>query len=192
MAAYRGSQINSSRFASRASWRRKSGESLTASRTFFAAEHLSTFVASAAICTRSSTSIWPILNLVTRMPVMMASLCLAFLANFFRAPSARTGVFVRAFSGGGRCSNSLSLQPLLIYTDYINSLPCFVLQERVRWRSFQWPPIVGIGAIAGMQGGAMRALGRVHLCPCGQPRVGLAGRSSGRGIFEDAASRYYY
>lgn len=49
-------------------------ESLTAPSTFFAAEHLSALVTSAAICSRSTTSICPILNLVTRMPVMTASL----------------------------------------------------------------------------------------------------------------------
>ena len=62
--------------------RHDQAESSIASKTFFAAEHLSALVVSAAICSRSSTSIWPILNFVTRMPVMTASLCFAFLANY--------------------------------------------------------------------------------------------------------------
>ena len=67
---------------SRIRLRHDQAESSIASKTFFAAEHLSALVVSAAICSRSSTSIWPILNFVTRMPVMTASLCFAFLANF--------------------------------------------------------------------------------------------------------------
>ena len=61
-------------------------EYLTATSTFFAAEHLSALDSSAVICSRSSTLIWPILNLVTRMQVMTASLCFAFLANFTHSP----------------------------------------------------------------------------------------------------------
>jgi len=64
-----------------------SGESLIASSTFFAAEHLSALDTSNTIFSRSLTLIWPIWNLVTRMPVIIASLCfVAFLANFASSP----------------------------------------------------------------------------------------------------------
>ena len=43
-----------------------------------------------------------------------------------------------------------------------------------------------------MLGKSAHTLGRGGCCPRGPPSVGLAGRFSGRGILEDAASRYYY
>ena len=104
-------------------------ESSIASSTFFAAEHLSTLDASAAICTRSSLSICPILNLVTRMPVMMASLCFAFLANFLSSPYYTSPSFTaKPLPGSQGMSNSLCYVGLStanynIYNDYMISLP---------------------------------------------------------------------
>lgn len=58
-------------------------ESPITASTFFAADALSDPDMSFAISPRSSTLISPILNLVTRMPVIMASFFFfAFLANF--------------------------------------------------------------------------------------------------------------
>ena len=114
----------------------QSGRSLTASSTFLAAEHLSHLDSSAAICSSSSTPIWPILNLVTRMPVMTASLCFALLRTLphpqtFQPGPSRPGLFLEIAMQIIACAQP-GYQPrpttTSIYNDNMSSLPLHAIK----------------------------------------------------------------